>query len=472
MDRRTLLRASVAGTGGALVSGSPFAALVARQARAQLVQNGLQQEPAPSPYGRLYPTRDMTTGLQLLYLPAGFVYSSYGWTGDRMTNGQPTPRAHDGMGIVKVSQERDGTIALVRNHEINGIEAPFLQGSGVYDPTAGGGTTTLRFARGRWIDCQPSLSGTVRNCAGGEMPWGSWLTCEETSRGKDDGHQYEHGYVFEVPAPGEGAATGQPIKEMGRFSHEAVALDPRNSILYLTEDGASGFYRFIPNDTSMRLGSLAQGGVLEMLKVVGIFQADLTEPKRGDTYKVEWVRIEEPEGTAEGGPFVEGYAKGGAQFRRLEGIWYFDGTFYFADTSGGPAREGAVWEFTPDDASPGSSGTLKAFFVSGNIETASSPDNVTVSPRGGLLLCEDGDAEAMRLLGVTADGLGYHFCQNNVVLEPADISRTGKIVEPDDYRDKEFAGACFDPSGRYLFVNIQTPGITFAITGPWARGNL
>ena len=34
------------------------------------------------------------------------------------------------------------------------------------------------------------------------------------------------------------------------------------------------------------------------------------------------------------------------------------------------------------------------------------------------------------------------------------------------------SGANFDPSGKWLFVNIQTPGITFAITGPWKRGLL
>ena len=32
----------------------------------------------------------------------------------------------------------------------------------------------------------------------------------------------------------------------------------------------------------------------------------------------------------------------------------------------------------------------------------------------------------------------------------------------------EFAGPRFSPDGKWLFVNIQVPGITFAITGPWA----
>jgi secreted PhoX family phosphatase len=33
--------------------------------------------------------------------------------------------------------------------------------------------------------------------------------------------------------------------------------------------------------------------------------------------------------------------------------------------------------------------------------------------------------------------------------------------------DEEFAGATFSPDGATLFVNIQVPGTTFAIWGPW-----
>ena len=33
--------------------------------------------------------------------------------------------------------------------------------------------------------------------------------------------------------------------------------------------------------------------------------------------------------------------------------------------------------------------------------------------------------------------------------------------------DSEFAGATFSPDGQVLFVNIQHPGHTLAIYGPW-----
>jgi len=94
------------------------------------------------------------------------------------------------------------------------------------------------------------------------------------------------------------------------------------------------------------------------------------------------------------------------------------------------------------------------------------PDNLCVSPRGGIVLCEDAKDAQPFLRGLTPDGAIFDFAQNNVVL---DGERNGLAG---DFRDREWAGACFSPDGRWLFVNVQWPGITFAITGPWQRGVL
>ncbi|MBK8133644.1 MAG: DUF839 domain-containing protein [Gammaproteobacteria bacterium] len=72
------------------------------------------------------------------------------------------------------------------------------------------------------------------------------------------------------------------------------------------------------------------------------------------------------------------------------------------------------------------------------------------------------------MLGLDATGRTFGFAENNLVLDRAPPTRSW--IAPGDYRRMEFTGACFDPGGRWLFVNIQTPGITFAITGPWERG--
>ena len=71
----------------------------------------------------------------------------------------------------------------------------------------------------------------------------------------------KHGYVFEVRPDASSSAT--PIVGMGRFRHEAVAIDPASGIVYMTEDdsGKSGFYRYIPKVKDGKPGSLAAGGV-------------------------------------------------------------------------------------------------------------------------------------------------------------------------------------------------------------------
>ena len=99
-----------------------------------------------------------------------------------------------------------------------------------------------------------------------------------------------------------------------------------------------------------------------------------------------------------------------------------------------------------------------------------------MTPRGGLLLCEDAAGnnfpEGERLVGLTLDGETFTFAQNNINLTAGQIGGAGKRIAPGDYRQSEWAGACYSPDGKWLFVNIQTPGITFAIKGPWGKGPL
>ena len=88
------------------------------------------------------------------------------------------------------------------------------------------------------------------------------------------------------------------------------------------------------------------------------------------------------------------------------------------------------------------------------------PDNMCISVRGELLLCEDGTRVPQRLQILTIDGLLCPFAENNIVLEQLYGHRG-------DFRNSEWAGATFSKDGSWLFVNIQKPGVTFAITGPW-----
>jgi secreted PhoX family phosphatase len=449
MDRRDFLK------GLAMASGATVASPLER-----LLARGLDGIDT-SGYGGLRPVRDETTGLPLLQLPKGFRYISFGWAGDPLDDGGRTPAFHDGMAAFPGA---DGRVVLVRNHEI--AAGAVLGRRAVYDEGAGGGTTRLVFdpGRGALVESRAHLGGTARNCAGGATPWGSWITCEETLAGPAPGAPYRrpHGYAFEAPVDGEPTAT--PLVAMGRFVHEAVAVDAATGIVYQTEDAReAGLYRFIPDQP----GTLAAGGRLQMLAVVdrpGVLLA--TAQRRDARYRIAWIDIDEPDrahfdaARQDGkGVFLQGRLKGGACFARLEGALADGGRIYVTSTSGGDAHVGQVWELDP------AAGELRLVYESPGIERLNMPDNVCASPRGGLLLCEDGTRNP-GVHGLTREGQIFRFARNNVELRGERNGLRG------DFRSGEIAGATFSPDGRWLFFNLQVPGITVAITGPWEDGIL
>ncbi len=452
--RREFLNETFSTVSAFTVAGA-FASLSERLASAR--ESAQQERP-------LVVTNDETTGLPLLKLPEGFRYKSFGWTNDPLRDGQPTPPMHDGMAVVR---EQDGILTLVRNHEVGTDQHKVPANRQPYDKQAGGGCTTLRFnsRTGEWMDAWWSLTGTIRNCAGGPTPWGSWLSCEETVLSNGDEYkkhvyqlEQDHGWVFDVPA--DGVSRAVPIRGLGRFVHEAVAIDRQTGIVYETEDrDEAGFYRFIPKEP----GNLQAGGKLQMAKVIG--QPDLRGGiKNGSLFNVEWVDIRDPErphspGKKDAaGVLSQGKEQGGTSFARLEGCWFGNGKVYFDATSGGASEVGQIWSYDPN------SEQLEMLFESPGPEILNMPDNLCVSPRGGILLCEDSDYgkfSMQRVHGLTQDGRLSLFAVNNIDLQGEKNGFQG------DFRGKEWAGATFSPDGQWLFINIQTPGITFAITGPW-----
>lgn len=469
VSRRSLLGGGVAAAVGLSAPAMAFEAFLAKPAAAR------RRRVSPD-YGPLFEVVDPSSGLPLLKLPKGFEYVSFGVTGDTMADGSATPGSHDGMGVV---HERGSKVTLVRNHELN-PGAPFgPEGTPTFDPTSGGGTTNLVFDRDQatLVEDWASLTGTLRNCAGGCNPLNrSWLTCEETN---NDGH----GFMFEVPH--EAPASAVPIEAAGRFSHEAVAVDPRNGVLYETEDSSiSGFYRYSPRWPR----ELERGGKLQMLRIRGSDQpVNLNggNPDRnllaeslglptgapipiGKSFRVDWVDVPDPLATTER-CVDQGLAEGAAFFTRGEGAWYDKGSIFFVSSDGGEIKKGQIWEYDIYRR------RLTLIFVSVDAYALNKPDNITVAPSGELLLCEDGhgirDAEdnllrGDQLVGLTREGDVFAFCENNIVIPDGQTlgGWTG------DRRRSEWAGASFTFDGEWLFANIQTPGITFAITGPWEKG--
>lgn len=411
----------------------------------------------------------------ILALPKGFSYQLVARSGVTPTSDGRHPSDPDGMGVFSGP---DGGSVLVTNHENSGSEpypVPAVPGV-TYDPGAIGGTSTIVVdAAGNRLEEYTSLAGTDNNCAGGITPWGTWLTCEETERRAGQGRNtLNHGYVFEVDPASRAANAGKsavPLKFLGRYSHEAVAVDPRTSEIYLTEDagGPNGLYfRWTPPATfragkdALRTLALSPGGsTAGRLQAMSCYRgsqhvADLSEATRvGTRYQVEWVDV--PDRDAISVSVRRQFtADQVTRSRKLEGQWWADGGAYFvssfARTSDGSVHphDGQVWCYDPKSETV----TLKTIFGV-NADTAADngnfdgPDNITVSPHGGLILAEDG-AGVQHLVGVTSQGKAYALARN-------------------EYNGSEFCGPAFSADGSILFVNIQSPGFTLAITGPWGR---
>ncbi|GAB2975557.1 PhoX family protein [Amycolatopsis acidiphila] len=451
LTRRDLLRT---GALGIVVAGS-VEAIAAPVAAAQTRR--------PAGYGALV---DDPAGL--LALPKGFSYRVVAQAGvTTLESGQPTPSDADGTACF-----RDGRgFVLVNNHEIGGGEpygVPALPGLS-YDPGAAGGTTNILVDHsGKRLREYVSLAGTHNNCAGGHTPWNTWLTCEETEQRAGGVFQQDHGYVFEVD-PFDRAANRNPValRFLGRYSHEAVAVDPDDSTIYLTEDasGPNGLYfRWTPprgfrgRKGALRHLQLTEGDNAGRLQAMSCFKggrqiADLSEATQpGTRYRVKWVDV--PDRQAAEVSVRSQFAPGEVTHsRKLEGAYWGDGGAYFvasyarADDGSVHEHDGQVWFYDPRSETV----ELKTIFGVNPDPDADTnydgPDNITVSPYGGLILAEDGEGLS-HLVGVTDRGQAYPMARNEL-------------------NNSEFTGPTFSHDGRFLFANIQTPGYVFAITGPW-----
>ncbi|MDO9223189.1 MAG: DUF839 domain-containing protein [Caulobacter sp.] len=460
LNRRSLL--------GATAASLAFAGFARAQTAPETYLNEVEG------YGPLKPDPN-----GIFELPEGFSYRVVSFAGQTMDDGYVVPGRADGMACFP---GRGSRVILMRNHE-NTYKQPNLGPLGigravkkrpkpekVFDVDGAGNPLTGGVSRlvydldaGKLVKAEMALFGTSTNCAGGATPWGSWLTCEETADGPKQGLGKSHGWVFEVPAKGRGLVDPVPLKAMGRFFHEAAAVDPATGIVYMTEDAPSPdraglFYRFIPTVP----GKLAEGGRLQALAFRDAPGADARNWdgkviwKQGDVRPAAWVDLKDVESPKDDLRY-RGHADGAVIVGRGEGIFWGKGEAWFSCTSSGPGKHGQILRYrpSPHEGQPGEDeapGSVELFLEPVEDRVLDYPDNLTVAPNGHLMVCEDRYSDTLRnhLRGVTPEGKVY---------------TVGRNV----YKDNaELAGVCFSPDGGTLFVNIYTPGITLAVTGPWA----
>ena len=420
MDRRNFLRAGVVSTGAGVML--PVA-MFARPASARSAEGSATA--GESPYGPLSDTPDENG----LLLPAGFTSRVIAVSGELV--GETDCEWHifpDGAGTF---DDGKGGWYYACNSEVFDFMAP-----------DSGGVSAVHFdADGNIVDAYRILEGSNSNCAGGPTPWGTWLSGEENFSGI--------GRIWECDPTGTNPAVAH--EAMGRWAHEAAAVDPDNQQVYLTEDNSAGlFYRYTPTaypDLS--------AGKLEAC----IVAADGS---------VTWGELTDPSGATV--PTREQVA-GATIFPGNEGCWYHQGWVYFT-SKGDHSVHGIdiaaqkytlLWKGDPDGLG-----------VEGAV--LSHVDNITVDAGSGdLFVAEDGGN--MELVIITPEGAVAPFVR--VVGEGhADSEMTGPVFNPS--RDRLYFSSQRGPSKRNLteilpsFAPIDAigasgmqAGMTFEITGPF-----
>ncbi|MEU9140908.1 alkaline phosphatase PhoX [Streptomyces sp. NPDC048404] len=453
--RRQMI-ARTAALGGSLAFAGNLSELFAGTAAAQSLGHRGYGPLVPDPNG-------------LLDLPKGFRYRVLSREGDRLRSGEGlVPSNHDGMAaFAGHSGDGRGRVHLVRNHENRvtaTIPVPTVEGL-TYDPMGKGGCTSLSLDRqGNVLSERVAIAGTAVNCAGGPTPWGTWLTCEETEdKAGTNGYTRDHGFIFEVDPVDPHRTGAVPLTAMGRFQHEAIAVDPERGVVYETEDAFLSpfglFYRFLPNRPRGGTGSLRAGGRLQAMRVPGVADLSSVQETGTEFHGIEWVDVPDPLAAQTPVRLQDFGPKGITHGQKLEGCYWGGGRVYFvssfARSADGSSADhyGQVWRYDPSARRL----TLVIVFGPGtDIQLpGESPDNICLAPGGGLMVCEDGNG-AQHVFGVTRRGEVYALARG-----------AQNIGTPQAPEWGEFAGVTFSPDGGTMYVNCYTPGTTFAVTGPW-----
>lgn len=467
MKRRAFL-------GLAAVSGIQFMALASRNGWAVAEPNAEKR----AGFGALVDRPG-----ELLDVPEGFTYTVLQNAGTPMSDGYKMPPQPDGMATF---MDSDGNYVLLRNHELGNTEFMtrygfLMQKYGSLGPVFSkdhfGGVARLvvgkesllgdlKAGRGNpsraLMDSRMVLLGTSKNCSGGTIE-GGWVTCEESD-------EPGHGYAFYTKPTDSELKAPRVIKSWGRMHREAVVMDPRTGVVYMTEDRSDAcFFRHVPDNARLPFST----GKVQAMQVVGQSTMDPYPEaptqgvipgkwKPGTRFAVTWVDIPDCQAARETCS-SQGIRLGATTFNRNEGIVWDQNSAWFISSLGGPVKGGQIFEYVPDEKDD-SRGELVLQMEVTDRRVLSCPDNLTLAPWGDVILAEDNyqmsaDVTHQFLRGLTREGRVYNIARNRGNGNPM-TGRPGA----------EFTGACFSPDGEVLFVNMQNPvNVTLAIRGPWKK---
>ncbi|WP_223177988.1 alkaline phosphatase PhoX [Pseudohalioglobus sediminis] len=338
-------------------------------------------------------------------LPPGFSSKVIAQSGQPVIAGDPFLWGASPDGGACFAQQ-DGSWIYVCNNELGGNA---------------GGVSAIHFDRtGAPQSAYPILTGTSRNCAGGKLPYGRWLSCEETPTGQ----------VYECDPTGKKPAIVRPL--LGVFRHEAAAYDLENHHIYLTEDRPDGkLYRFVPGNFRPDGYADLSSGHLEVAEIVDVV-----------TGAAVWHRLPDPEAHKEETRFQVAEA---TSFAGGEGIEYHEGKVYFTTKISNQVH---VYDTQKQ--------RFSVLYDKKEHDPAilSGVDNIHLNSHGDIFVAEDGGD--MQVVVITKGGN----------IKP--------LLEIPSHRASEITGPAFSPDLKHFYFSSQRgasgsvfDGTTYQITGPF-----